>query len=135
MATNGYGRTASFLSRVALSATLASSPAYAIDVFCPTKVKAVAVQSGGVVFVSFDGLGTMAKMCNVNVQYINGGYTIPPESCKASLSLWLTAQSTRQDIVLWFSGVAPGLTCSTLGTWTYWSDPPVYPSTTIFGAL
>jgi hypothetical protein len=114
MIKGAVGKSLSFtaIARVWVAAAAAmstASPALA-NLTCTQKVVAVTVNPDGALWVEFSGSDPAGRtvMCNVNgtitaqVGGSTGNVSVTPETCKAWVSMFLTAKSTQQNIVMRF---------------------------------
>jgi hypothetical protein len=125
-----FGRNS--LALTAAVATLLGAPAaHAGSLACTFKISGVSTTPSGTVYVQMDGVGTPI-MCNtsanvaVNMGPIAG--TITPDTCKAWVSMFITAKTTQQNFTLIFdygAATAPA-SCASLPNFS-WQVPTVFP--------
>lgn len=90
-----------------------TTPALAALV-CTQKVVSLTVNPDGAVWVEFSGADPAGRtvMCNTSgsitaqIGGSTGNITVTPETCKAWISMFLTAQATQKDVVLKFDSTA-----------------------------
>jgi hypothetical protein len=111
-------RTIFLISSVAFPVASAS----ATDINCVSTVNAVAVSTGGQLFATFAGQQP-AMLCSVygSVTTTNGNKVIEPDTCRAWMTMFMTAKSTQQKVNF---SIDTTQTCATLAPMSYLSPNP-----------
>jgi hypothetical protein len=79
---------------------------------CSGSVSGITLKPNGRVTVEHLAGLNWVYLCNVDTAENN----VPPESCKAILSLLLSAEAQKKDARIWFDD---GGTCDSHATWAY----------------
>jgi hypothetical protein len=112
---------------VAISVMALPTAAQAGTLWCTTTVSGVAVTPGGILVPTLDSMGT-PYMCNLTTPMASSWGSIPPSTCQAWVSMFITAKTSGQKITLAFDygAAAAPASCATIPNFS-WQVPPVFP--------
>lgn len=100
------------LQKKLLCLALIFSPLSYADVSCSGSVKNVALYAGGNVLISTEYRNDNTVICNVQSPWKG----ISAETCRSMLSTVLVAQTSKQDLMVYYAG--DNLTCKNIPTYS-----------------
>ncbi|WP_414485966.1 hypothetical protein [Stenotrophomonas maltophilia] len=100
-----------------LLAVLVAYPSLAYGTNCDSKVTNVSIDASGKVFVATT-LSPIHAVCNI---ISKGDFSMPPEVCKATYAMLISAKASALPIRLYYTGVPQ---CGDISAWS--AQPTFY---------